>query len=141
MIVDTLQYKFSNFFKYELNEGTNNFINFESGLKSNIHIKLKNGIILPHESNEYEFNKKEYENKYNRRIERFNKIIMDEKIKKIFVRADDKFLSQKEKFQLKFEFENYGCINFDIMYINYKMYNTNNFSWKRDYIPWKDFFI
>jgi len=140
MITDSLQNNFSNFFEYELKEGSDLFMNFEYETKSRIHLKLKNGIILPHESNQFIFDRKEYENKYTRRIERFNKIVTDKMIRKIFVRADDKILNEKEKSQLEFEFKKYGCENFDIVYINYKMYNTNNFTWQRDYIPWTDFF-
>jgi hypothetical protein len=141
MIIDTLQNKFSNFFEYTLKEGTDNFINFKSGNKSRIQLKLNNGIVLPHESDEFDFDSTSYENKYKRRIERFNKLIGDKNIKKIFVRTDDKIISEKEKSQLKFELEKYGCKNFDIQYISYKMYKTDNFTWQRDYIPWNTFFL
>lgn len=140
MVITTLQKKFSNFFEYQQNEGSDQFINFESGSKSRIHLKLSNGIVLPHESNQYEFDDIEYEKKYKRRIERFNKIVYDKMIKKNFVRADDKVLSEKEKEQLKIELEKYGCNNFDIIYICYKDFKTEKFTWERDYILWKNFF-
>ena len=138
--MDTLQNKFSNFFDYELKEGSDQFINYKSGSKSRIHLKLKNGMVLPHESNEFEFDRIEYENKYKRRIERFNRVINDENIKKIFVRADDKVLNEKEKSRLESLLEKYGCKNFDIQYICYKEFKTENFTWQRDYIPWDTFF-
>lgn len=136
MIINTLENKFSNFFEYTLKEGSNNFINFESNLTSRIHLKLKNGIILPHESNEFEFNKIYYEEKYKRRIKRFNKIISDENIRKIFVRADYNTLNQKEKSELQIALDKYCCNNFDILYITYNEFKIDNYTWQRDYIPW-----
>jgi len=140
MITDTLQNNFSNFFEYTLKEGSDNFINFESNLTSKIHLKLKNGMILPHESKGFEFDRIEYEEKYKRRIERFNKVVSDKNIKKIFVRADQNILSEK-KSQLQSELEKYGCKNFDILYITYNEFNTDNFTWQRDYVPWKNLLL
>jgi hypothetical protein len=138
MIVDTLQNNFSNFFEYELKKGSEQFFNFEYNLTSRIHLKLKNGIILPHESKQFEFDRIEYEEKYKRRIERFNKVVSDKNIRKIFVRADDNILSEEKKSQLKTELESYGCENFDIRYITYNEFKTDNFTWQRDYVPWTD---
>ena len=137
MITDTLQNNFSNFFEYTLKNGTDNFINFESNLTSRIHLKLTNGIILPHESKGFEFDRIEYEEKYKRRIERFNKVVSDKNIRKIFVRADQNILSE-EKSQLQTELDKYGCKNFDILYITYNEFKTDNFTWQRDYVPWKN---
>ena len=140
MITDTLQNKFSNFFDYTLKQGSDNFINFESNHTSKIHLKLKNGMILPHESKGIRFDRIEYEEKYKRRIDRFNHIIGDKNIRKIFVRADQHSLSE-EKSHLKEELEKYGCKNFDILYITYNEFKTDNFTWQRDYIEWKNLLI
>ena len=68
------------------------------------------------------------------------KIISNRTIKKIFIRSDDKVIKEEEKLRFKSELESYGCNNFDIQYICYKGFKTDNFTWQRDYIPWNTFF-
>ena len=150
MICDTLEKSFSNFFEnfteFEQSDNYNNFDNIDNidnidnSIKSRIKIKLSNGIILPHEANEYSFDKYAYIEKYKRRIDRFVDIIRNNKIKKIFVRSDNKKITDKDKQKLESELKQYGCINYHIIFIDYSEYICKEkFNWKREYIDWKKY--
>ena len=115
MICDTLGNKFSNFFvDIKATKQGDNFAyfdgNFDEKIKSNIKIKLKNGMIFPHEAILEEFNFDKYKEKYTRRIERFYKVCSDKNIKKIFIRTDNKKITEEDKKILKSSLDNYGCI-------------------------------
>ncbi len=141
MIIDTIECNFSNFFDYTLKEKDgDNFINFDTKNKSNIHIKLSNNIILPHEADGKILDEIQYKLKYMRRIDRFNKLIQNEKIKKIFIRADKKPLKDCDKNKLIKTLEKKGCVNFEIKFISYDSYKTDNYTWQRDYIDWEKIF-
>jgi hypothetical protein len=141
MVIDTIECNFSNFFDYTLKEKDgDNFLNFETENKSNIHIKLSNNIILPHEADGKILDEFQYKIKYMRRINRFNEIIQNEKIKKIFIRADEKILKNSDKERLIKILKNKGCVNFEIKFISYDSYKTDDFTWQRDYIDWSKIF-
>lgn len=143
MIKETLELSFSNFFEnYKLIEQSMNFFNEEEPTKlSLIKLKLSNGIILPHEAQGTMFNEEEFKQKYLRRIERFNKIVRDDKILKVFVRADDK-ITEKDKLLLYSTLDKYGILNYSIIFVNYSDYldkiKSITFDWKREYIDWKE---
>ena len=143
MICDSLDSKFSIFFdSYDLIEQSDNFDNFNNlNIKSRLKIKLSNNMILPHESEEYNFDKIKYEEKYQRRIKRFYDVVSDEKIKKIFIRCDNKKIKQNDKEMLIRSLDNYGCINYEIRFISYSDYVcVGEFNWKREYIDWSHIF-
>lgn len=105
--------------------------------------KMKHNIYsieLPHEHEGVEIDIMEFEKKYSRRIERFNMIVKDVSIKKIFIRLGN----QKEKNKISIledVLSRYGCNNFQLQFINIDEYNSlltkeDSFNWHRDYIPW-----
>lgn len=148
IILDILQSKFSIFFEnYELIEQSDNFNKFdnfehsENNIKSRIKIKLSNNIILPHEANGFTFDEIGYKEKYMRRIKRFDAVISNENVKKIFIRCDNKKITDANKELLTKSLDNYGCVNYEIYYITYSDYVCNgDFTWKRDYIDWVTLF-
>lgn len=140
MIKNTFELLFSNFFEYELIEQNNTFFNSTNPSElSLIKLKLSNGMVLPHEAVGYTFNEKEYKEKYFRRIERFNKIVYDSTIHKVFVRGDDK-ITDKDKLMLYSALDRYGILNYSIKFISYSEYQdkiqSDKFDWKREYINW-----
>jgi len=155
MICDSLDSKFSIFFdNYHIVEQSDNFNNFdnfdnfdnldknEKDTKSRLRIKLKNNMILPHESEGFIFNELKYKEKYQRRINRFYDVVSNEKIKKIFIRCDNKQVKQSDKEMLITSLNNYGCVNYEIRYVTYTDYMCiGEFKWKRDYIDWGNIFI
>ena len=143
MLCDIIDTDFSIFFeRYNIKTQCNNFNNFdEENIKSRLQIKLCNGIIMPHEANEYKFDEKLYREKYIRRIDRFRCVIRDNKIKKIFIRADEKQIMEIQKKKLYDKLNLFGCVNYDIKFINYGDYKCNEeFTWQRKYIPWINYF-
>lgn len=140
MLYDTLENRFSNFFEdiTLINQG-DNFLNFDENVKSNIKIKLKNGIILQHEAILEEFDFDKYKEKYMRRIDRFYNICIDKSIKKIFIRADNKKISETNKIKLGSSLDKYGCVNYNIIFVNYSDFDViGEFTWQRTYIDWKN---
>jgi hypothetical protein len=151
MICYTLEKDFSNFFEnfieskqsdnynnFDNIDNIDNIYNIDNSIKSKIKIKLNNGIILPHEANEYSFDKYAYIDKYKRRIDRFNDIVRNNKIKKIFIRSDNKKITDKDKQQLEYGLKQYGCINYHIIFIDYSDFQIKgDFNWKREYIDFK----
>jgi hypothetical protein len=140
MIKDTLELFFSNFFEYKLIEQNMTFFNSTNPSElSLIKLKLSNGMVLPHEALGYTFNEKEYKEKYLRRIERFNKIVYDSTIHKVFVRGDDK-ITDKDKLMLFYALDTYGILNYSVKFISYSEYQdkiqSDKFDWKREYINW-----
>lgn len=149
MICDTIEKDFSNFFEgYITKPQSNNFNNFdtinvtdENPVKSRVQLKLSNGMILPHESIEDVFDEFLYREKYERRIDRFKNVVQDKKFKKIFIRADEKQLTSIQKENLYKSLDLYRCTNYEIRFIYYSDYKcTENFTWQRDYICWKELF-
>lgn len=138
MICNTLDNRFSNFFEDITQiKQSDNFMNFDEKIKSNIKIKLKNGMIFPHEAILEEFNFDKYKEKYTRRIERFYNVCTNKNIKKIFIRADNKKITEENKIKLRLSLDNYGCVNYDIIFINYNDYPiVGEFTWQREYIDW-----
>ena len=143
MISDCLENSFSNFFcDYTLKEQSGNFDRFyesELGMniKSRVKVILKNKMQFPHEANGTDFDFEEFKKKYSRRIERFNKIVKSPDYKKVFIRADNKKLSESDKEKLQDSLEKY-VLNFEIKYITYDDYPVSGeFTWQRSYIDWE----
>jgi len=139
MLCDVLDNNFSIFFSdYVLKNQSDNFDNFDSSnMKSKIKMILKNKIIFPHEAFDDIFDFDEFKKKYERRIKRFDNIVKDKNIKKIFVRADNTKISDIDKDKLCKSLEDYGCVNYEIKFINYSEYKLiGEFTWQRDYIDW-----
>ena len=141
MIKETLEMSFSNFFEnYSfIKQGSNFFSETEPSKLSLIKLILSNGITMPHEMVDNIFNRTKYEDKYCRRIERFNKVVRDGLIHKVFVRADDK-ITEMEKLMLYSALDEYGALNYSIFFVNYSEHLNkiqSNFDWKRTYIDWK----
>jgi hypothetical protein len=152
MLEDTLEKNFSIFFEnYQIKQQSDNFDNFDNfddnikeikQIKSKKRLILSNKIILPHEFVNDDFNFDEYKNKYERRIQRFINVVKDKDIRKIFVRADNNDIGEDKKKHLNKILENYGCINFEIKFINYSEYKlVGEFNWQRDYVNWRDLLI
>ena len=149
MLCECIEKDFSIFFEgYSTKPQSNNFNNFdtvnvtdENPVKSRVQLKLSNGMILPHEAIEDVFDDLLYTEKYKRRIDRFRNVVRDEKIKKIFIRADEKHLTSNQKEKLYKSLDLYGCNNYEIRFICYSDYKcTGTFTWQRDYICWKELF-
>ena len=143
MISDTLDMKFSNFFcDFTLKEQSGNFDRFGDyviNIKSRVKIILKNKMQFPHEATESEFDFDEFKKKYLRRIDRFNQIVKSPDYKKVFVRSDNKIISESDKHKLQNSLEKYGAINFEIRYISYDDYPVSGeFTWQRSYIDWSN---
>jgi len=144
MLEDTLTKNFSIFFEnYQIKPQSNNFDNFDKfdnnikEIKSKKRLILSNKMILPHEFMNDDFNFDEYKSKYERRIQRFINIVKDKDIRKIFVRADNNDIGEDKKNHLNKILENYGCVNFEIKFINYLEYKLiGEFNWQRDYVNW-----
>lgn len=124
---------------YKFDEGETESLSTlpERAAISKFSVILKNGLVLPHECTDI-FDDQEFINKYTRRIERFQKIVKNNTIKKIFVISSDKKLdvSRIEKI-----LNNY-CSNFIILTINYSEYQSKckDFEWTRSYIDWSSLF-
>ncbi len=147
MISYTLENEFSNFFSdFTLKEQSQNFDKFPDStidltinVKSRVKIILKNKMQFPHEATETEFDFDEFKKKYLRRINRFNQIVKSSDYKKVFVRSDNKTISDKDKHKLRDSLEKYGATNFEIKYISYDDYPVSGeFTWQRSYIDWKN---
>jgi len=139
-IQNILENDFSNFFDNIKLKKINSykFINFDHNEISKISIILENGIILPHECTDV-YNEDIFKEKYTRRINRFREIVINNKIKKIFVRADDK---QIDLNKLKNILDNYNCLNYKLITIDYSHYKcVDNFTWQREYIAWDKLFL
>ena len=105
-----------------------------------IHSKYK--FTLPHEYINDTLNIEQFETRYARRIDRFQRLVKDSSIKKIFVRLSGNKESKEVKNKMYLEecLFRYGCKNFEVVVINYNNYDSlipNEFTWQRDYIPWK----
>jgi hypothetical protein len=140
MIKDTLELSFSNFFEYKLIEQNKTFFNSTNPSElSLVKLKLSNGMVLPHEAVGYTFNEKEYKEKYLRRIERFNKVVYDSSIHKVFVRGNDR-ITDKDKLMLYSALDKYGILNYSVKFISYSEYldkiDSDKFDWKREYVNW-----
>lgn len=149
-IVEILENKFDGFADIdmmEIKKQNDTFINFDceksdcENIKSLCKLKHnKYKFIMPHEFINMDLDIINFKNKYDRRIKRFNNICFDEKIKKNFIILVN---NDKELYKIKLLQETllaYKCINFNIKIINNNNYLhliDNNFTWKRDYIPWE----
>lgn len=143
MLCDVLENNFSIFFEdYVFKNQSNNFdkfVDFEdiNNVKSKVKMILKNKIIFPHEAYENIFDFEKFKEKYQRRIYRFNSVVRNNDIKKIFVRTDNTNISESDKIKLDLCLKKYGCVNFEIQFITYSDYVCiGEFNWKRDYIDW-----
>jgi hypothetical protein len=109
-------------------------------LKRLVHFKYK--FIAPHEFVNDEINIAEFESKYDRRIKRFDLLVKDSTIPKVFVRLGNKAEIDKKKIEkLELALHSYGCQNFKLLMINANEYDEliprdAVFDWHRDYIPW-----
>jgi hypothetical protein len=142
-IKETLDNNFSLFFEnYELINSSDNFNNSDdNSIKSKVKIKLSNNMILPHEAKDIVFNFEEYKEKYMKRINRFNSICRDLKIKKVFVRADNQKLKDEYIKLLHDSLNSYNVQNYIIKFIDYSQFVIPSdyvFDWHRDYINWVD---
>lgn len=111
-----------------------------ASLKRLVHTKYK--FIAPHEFINNEIHIAEFESKYVRRIKRFELLVIDPTIQKIFVRLGTKNEIDKKKIEkLELALQTYGCQNFKLLMINMNKYDEliprdTVFDWHRDYIPW-----
>lgn len=139
MIIESLDNRFSNFFDYEIKGQSSNFDNFEKDVKSNLKLITKNKIIFPHEAENDYIDEEMFKNKYTRRIKRFESIVCDENIRKIFIRADNRKLTDDKKDNLNKSLERFGAKNYEIKFISYDDYPVSGtFDWKRLFINWLD---
>jgi len=137
----------ADFKEYTIKPQSDNFDNFDNkDCKSKcklIHRKYK-GLTLPHEYLEAELDIPEFENKYSRRINRFNEIVKNPNIEKVFIR----FGNNKEKSKtsiLADTLDRYGAVNYTLKHIIMEDYNHlipagEAFRWQRDYMPWSELF-
>lgn len=149
-LINILDYNFAEFAKfdnYNVTTQTDNFVNFDMHSKKVkvlsrsklIHTKYK--FTLPHEYINDKLDIEQFETKYARRIIRFQTLVTNSSIKKIFIRlCGNKELKEvKNKMYLEECLFKYGCKNFKIIVINYNDYDClipMQFTWQRDYIPW-----
>lgn len=141
-IKETLDNNFSNFFDYELKSQSMNFDNVNDvndvKIKSLKRIITKNKIIFPHEAiNDY-VDEDLYKEKYLRRIKRFTELVQNKNIFKIFVRCDNKKISENKKKDMIDSLNKFGAQNYNIKFISYDTYKiTGTFDWHRLYIDWE----
>ncbi len=109
--------------------------NWNEELSENIVLKHKLfNITFPHELSKENSDIDNIIEKYIRRIERFNQVICNDKIKKIFIRITNKN-NQDEENKLKRILE-LKATNFEIRYI--RINKKDKFSsWKKDELDWK----
>jgi hypothetical protein len=140
---------FENFDNYIVKSQSDNFVNmdFEKVLSRRKMIHNKYNFILPHEYMNDTLDIDEFEKKYARRIVRFQTLVTDASIKKIFVRlcgnkeSREKTREVKNKVYLEECLARYGCVNFKVIIINYNDYESliqDKYTWQRDYIPWSN---
>jgi len=147
-ILDDNFAEFAKFDSYIVKTQTDNFENFNMNSEKEkvlsrrrlIHTKYK--FTLPHEYINDTLNIEQFETRYARRIVRFQTLVTDSSIKKIFVRLSGNKESKeiKNKMYLEECLFRYGCKNFEVVVINYNNYDSlipNEFTWQRDYIPWQ----
>jgi hypothetical protein len=116
-----------------------NFDNFDKDVKSNLKLITVNKIIFPHESVGDVLDETLFREKYTRRIKRFEDIVCNELIHKIFIRADNKSLTDDKKDKLIESLDRFGAKNYEIKFISYDSYPVcGAFDWKRSYIDWRD---
>lgn len=135
---------FATFEEYEIKYQSDNFDSFNvTGVKSRYKmIHRKYGFTLPHEYNNSSISIPEFEEKYSRRIARFNSIVLDATITKVFVRLDNG-KDNKSRNNLEEVLERYGVTNYKVIQViadDYKdlIPKEAPYSWQRHYIPWKD---
>ena len=142
MIIETLDNRFSNFFDYEIKDQSDNFDNFdkvESNVRSGKRLITKNRIIFPHEADGDSLDENLFRDKYTRRINRFENIVCNEDKHKIFIRADNKKLTDDKKDKLIESLERFGAKNYEVKFISYDFYPVcDAFDWKRSNINWRD---
>ena len=147
-ILDDNFAEFAKFDSYIVKTQADNFENFNMNSEKEkvlsrrrlIHTKYK--FTLPHEYVNDTLNIEHFETRYARRIDRFQRLVKDSSIKKIFVRLSGNKESKeiKNKMYLEECLFRYGFKNFEVVVINYNDYDSlipNEFTWQRDYIPWK----
>jgi len=139
MIIESLDNNFSNFFDYEIKGQSSHFDNFEKDVKSNLKLITKNKIIFPHEADGDKLDETLFREKYTRRIKRFEDIVCNELIHKIFIRADNKSLTDDKQRKLYESLDRFGAKNYEIKFISYNDYPVSGtFNWKRLFINWLD---
>lgn len=143
MIIETLDNHFSNFFDYDIKDQSSNFDNVDNSelnIKSFKRLITKNKMIFPHEAVNDVVDEELFREKYTRRIQRFVDVVKDEKIHKIFIRADNKSLNNERKQSLIESLDRFGVKNYEIRFISYDLYPVNgvDFNWKRLNINWLD---
>ena len=126
----------------EFNECSNKFPilddNWNDEYSENIILKHKlYNITFPHEIKKDNQNLDEFIEKYERRILRFNKVIEDSSIKKIFLRISNK--NNKVQEEKLFNLLKIKATNFEIKFIEINKKDKFE-SWKKDEINWIQFF-
>ena len=147
-ILDDNFAEFAKFDSYIVKTQSDSFENFDMysekekilSRRKLIHSKYK--FTLPHEYINDTLNIEQFEDKYARRIDRFQTLVTDKSIKKIFVRLCGNKESKEVKNKMLLEecLFRYGCKNLEIVVINYNEYDSlipDEYRWQRDYIPWK----
>lgn len=108
-------------------------------------IKLKHkihNIILPHESNQFEIKLAAVLSKYRRRIDRLLAYLRSSEKKRLYIGVNK--ITELDKTLLSNALVKIGAINCEIIYIVYSDYpyiGTDDFNWKREYIPWVSYFF
>ena len=142
IIIETLDMKFSNFFDYEIKGQSSHFDNFdkvESNVRSQKRLITKNRIIFPHEAVGDYLDDNLFREKYTRRINRFTEIVCNEEKHKIFVRSDNKSLTDDKKDKLIESLERFGAKNYEVKFISYDVLPVYGaFDWKRSKLNWRD---
>jgi hypothetical protein len=136
---------FANFAEYNIKKQSDNFDNFDiTACKSRYKmVHRQYGFTLPHEYNDSSISIPDFEEKYSRRIARFNSIVLDASIHKIFVRMNNlKDITNKLENVLDY----YGVTNYKVIHIVADEYEElipkyEPFRWQRDYIPWEQILI
>lgn len=148
-IIEILNDQFFKFFdekEWIVSHQSNNFDYFGIDIETINHIKSKlklkhktYKIVLPHESINDEINLSIVLKKYQKRSNRFNELLKSNIIKKIYIGCNG--TPEKNKDAMKLCLDNYGCINYQIIIIDYDRYPTTDlYSWHRNWIPWQKIF-
>jgi hypothetical protein len=105
-------------------------------LKKLVHKRY--GFTLPHEFIKEQIDMLEFENKYSRRIARFQSICKNESIQKVFIRLGN----SKEKGKItKLDdiLGQCGYSNYEVKWINVDDFQIGEgevYTWQRNYLPW-----
>ena len=125
------------------NSNSNSYSESNSNSKSKLKLNHKTyKIILPHESIDTNINLSEVLQKYRKRVNRFNDLLKSFQRKIIYIGCN-KIIKNRSVYEneLKMCLDNYNCINYSIVFVQYNDYPTiGQYSWHRNWIPWNRIF-